>query len=452
MGVILTKKQSEAFELALSRTKQFILFGGAVGGGKSYLLFTLFIHLCSKYPKSRWIFVRKDLQTIKRNTIPTLNQFLYMGLDQHVKGINKDTYTLEFNNGSELMFMGENYDKDPELNRFRGLEINGAFVDELNETRYETLNKLFERSGRWGTDAPILIVATCNPTHNWVKQKIYDKWIDGTLPDKWAYIPSLITDNPHLSDEYIENLKQNMEPAKYKRFVEGDWELVETENPFAYQFNESKHVSESATYDHRKQLLISIDFNLNPFGVIFGHMFRDQGGEHLHIFDEFSIENGSIDIMIQRIKQKYGKSLPGCIVTGDAMGRQRNLNERDNASNYDLLRRGLGLRSSQIKVSSNPTHDKSRNDFNTVLLHFNDVSINPSCGDLIRDLKTVQCDAFGHIIKRNRKDLSQRADQLDCMRYLISTHLDKWVKAMNKRTTALPQPKVDINNLTKGII
>lgn len=414
MGIVLTKKQTEAFNLALSGHKQFVLFGGAVGGGKSYLLFTLMVHLSSVYPGSRWVFVRKDLQTIKRNSIPTLNKFLELGLDQHVKRFNKETYTLEFNNGSEIMFMGENYDKDPELNRFRGLEINGAFVDELNETQYETLNKLFERSGRWGTDAPIIIVGTCNPTHNWVKEKIYDKWIKGTLPESWAYIPSLITDNPYLSQEYVDNLKANMEASKYRRFVEGDWELIETDNAFAYQFDEDKHVSNESVYDPKKQLLISIDFNLNPFGVIFAHLFKDKDGEHLHVFDELSIENGSIDLMVQRIKEKYYKSLAGCILTGDAMGKQRNLTERDNASNYDLLKRGLRIRSSQVKVGSNPTHDRSRNDFNTVLLNFNDVSISPECKGLIRDLKTVQCDVYGKILKRNRKDYSQRADHLDC--------------------------------------
>jgi hypothetical protein len=31
--------------------------------------------------------------------------------------------------------MSESYDSDKELNRFRGLEINGAGIDEINEIR-----------------------------------------------------------------------------------------------------------------------------------------------------------------------------------------------------------------------------------------------------------------------------------------------------------------------------
>jgi len=40
--------------------------------------------------------------------------------------------------------MGESFNEDKDLNRFRGLEINGAGMDEINEMQPQTFYKLIE--------------------------------------------------------------------------------------------------------------------------------------------------------------------------------------------------------------------------------------------------------------------------------------------------------------------
>ena len=54
---------------------------------------------------------------------------------------------MTFTNGSELIFMAESYDDDKDLNRFRGLEVNGAGLDEVNELQEPTFYKVQERIG-----------------------------------------------------------------------------------------------------------------------------------------------------------------------------------------------------------------------------------------------------------------------------------------------------------------
>jgi PBSX family phage terminase large subunit len=214
----------------------------------------------------------------------------------------------------------------------------------------------------------------------------------------------------------------------------GDWGIIKGVNSFAHQYRRDKHESIKAVFDPNKQLIIKIDFNLNPFAVNFSHMWRDMEGEHFHTFDEASIQNGSVPAMVDLIKLKYEHQLPNCIVTGDAMGKRGNLSERDNASNYDQLRRGLRLRESQIQVPGNPLHSASRNDVNYILLHFPDYKINPvTCPNTCLDMRVVQCDAFGDILKKNRTDVTQRADFLDCERYGINTFLRKWIDSNMKR-------------------
>jgi hypothetical protein len=93
----------------------------------------------------------------------------------------------------------------------------------------------------------------------------------------------------------------------------------------------------------------------------------------------------------------------------------------------------LGLRESQLKVSNNPTHENSRADCNYYLYHHPDMKIHKRCVGTIRDMRNVQVDAFGAIIKRNRKDLNQRADFLDNFRYKVHNICYKWIEQHQRK-------------------
>lgn len=424
------KKQIEAKNIALLPGKTVVLYGGAIRGGKSYWLILMFHSFCISYPGSKWLLLRESGPTLERTLIPTFEKLCNEGILPYIASFNRKTLTVTYHNGSQLIFMSESYDQDKELNRFRGLEINGAGIDELNEIRRDTFDKIIERSGShiMANMPPIKVLCTCNPSINWVKKDIYDKAIDGTLQPSWAYIPAKITDNPYVPESYLVSLKENMTPDNYQKFVEGDWSVISVENPFASEYYQEKHESDKAIFRPEIPIRISIDFNLNPFAVTFSHIWRDLDGEHVHIFDEISIAGGSIPKMVDAIKYKYGPHLFKAQITGDYMGARGEISQRDNASLYIQLIRGLGINKSQLKITPNPTHEKSRADINYFLFKFPDFKINPkTCPNSCMDMRTVQVDAFGSIIKRNRSDLTQRADHLDTIRYLINSFLKTWI-------------------------
>ena len=431
-------KQIEAKNISMQADKAIVLYGGAIRGGKSYWLILMFHSLCIQYPKSKWLLLRESGPTLERTLIPTFKKICDEGILPYIQSFNLKTLTVTYHNGSQLIFMSESYDQDKELNRFRGLEINGAGIDELNEIRQETFDKIIERSGSHIIEnmPPIKILATCNPARNWVKKEFYDRAVEGTLPPSWAYIPAKITDNPHVPESYLISLKENMSPDNYRKFVDGDWSVITVENPFASEYNPEKHESEIAVFNENLPIRISIDFNLNPFAVTFSHIFRDDKGEHVWLFDEMAIQGGSIPKMCDAIKQRYGTWLWKAEITGDYMGARGELSQRDNASLYIQLIRGLGMGKHQLKIVPNPTHENSRADVNYFLFKFPDFKINPkTCPQSCMDMRTVQVDLFGSIIKRNRNDLNQRADHLDCIRYLINTFLKKWILQNTKIQT-----------------
>jgi hypothetical protein len=115
------------------------------------------------------------------------------------------------------------------------------------------------------------------------------------------------------------------------------------------------------------------------------------------------------------------------------MGNRGDISQRDNATLYTQLIRGLGVSPKQLFILSNPTHENSKADVNYVLKYLDNFKINPiNCPLSCNDMRTVQVDAFGSIIKRNRSDLTQRADFLDAVRYLINTFFKKWIYSHTK--------------------
>jgi hypothetical protein len=129
-------KQQEFIEAALGDEFDFILYGGAIRGGKTFGGLAALILLSRFFKGSRWAVVRKDLPTLKRTTIPSFKKivptnFLLGG--SLATGYNQTDQVVTFKNGSQIIFFPENFVEDKELNRWKGLEVNGFLLEEINE-------------------------------------------------------------------------------------------------------------------------------------------------------------------------------------------------------------------------------------------------------------------------------------------------------------------------------
>lgn len=442
-NIRLSKKQTLAWKYLEDKETTEIGYGGAAGGGKSWLGCVWHIYRRTTYPESRGLIGRAELSALKESTLITF--FKACSDMGYVSGVhykyNGQDHTVTWKNGSKTVFKDlKFYPSDPDFTSLGSTEYTDAFIDESTEIvlkAFEIVNsRLRWKIAEFGLVPKTLI--TCNPGPGWVKDRyILDSENKPVVLEKYQkFVQALVTDNPDAGFKalYMEQLEKMTSDYDKRRLLYGDWEAErEVLNPFAHQYDPKKHESTNAIFDPNKQLIIKIDFNMVPFAVNFSHMWRDEKGEHFHTFNEAQIPKGSIPAMIDLIKAKYHNQLSNCLITGDAMGRRGDLSQRDNANYYIQLQRGLRLKESQIKVKSNPTHDNSSSDVNYVLANFPDYKINPeTCPNTCRDMRTVQCDAFGEIQKRNRNDLTQRADFLDCERYGINTFLKKWIEVHQK--------------------
>lgn len=224
---ILTDKQRLAYSYLKNGETTEVLYGGAAGGGKSFLgCLWLFIN-CFKYPGTRWLMGRAVAKTLKETTLNTFfdvgSQFKWSGLYQYKeqKGI------IKFYNGSEIILKDLfAYPSDPNFDALGSLEISGAFIDECNQITQKAKDIVKSRIRYKLDDYGFIpkILMTCNPAKNWVYSEFYKPYRDKSLLDTKAFIAALVTDNKHISKHYVTSLQSIKDSATKERLLKGNWE------------------------------------------------------------------------------------------------------------------------------------------------------------------------------------------------------------------------------------
>jgi hypothetical protein len=400
----LTPKQSEAMEAFASEEYNFILYGGAIRGGKSVWGLSSLLVACEVFPNSRWCVIREDMEKIRTTTIPSFRKIEPSG------ELKQSPYEYKHHNGSVIIFKSENYAQDKDIDWMKGLEVNGFLFEEINECQKQTFFKAFERAGSWiipnTTRQPKpTILATCNPTFGWVKELIYDRWKNNTLPKDWLYIPAKITDNPHLPQAYLDNLK-NLPKFEYMVFVEGVWDIqLKKGGEFYKSFEIDKHVDHTV-YDPSLPLHISWDDNFNPYlpcGI-----FQIEGYE-LRMIDEIAgvTPNNTVKSVCNEIIRKYQGHQGGMFVYGDSTANKGDTKLEQGYNFYRLILDNLKeFRPVNRVTASNPSVVMRGNWINTVFEKNDNLKfiIGENCKKMIGDLIELKEAADGTKLKEMATD------------------------------------------------
>jgi hypothetical protein len=251
--------------------------------------------------------------------------------------------------------------------------------------------------------------------------------------DNWRTFVFTTYDNPHMKAEEIDLMRATLPPQVFEcEYLAMDLD-GKSPSPFAFHFDPAHHISDRAVFDPSRRIIMSIDFNLQPFACTFSHVWEDRDGYHDVTFDEIQIEQGSVPAMADEIRLRYREHLHKFEITGDYMGNRGDIAQRDNASLYLQLIKMLNIPKSALKLVPNPTHENSKADVNYLLWKAKsdkkwEFIINPSCKSSIFDFQHVQWDDLkGQITKKDRSKLDQRGDFIDCSRYRINTYWKKHI-------------------------
>lgn len=222
-----TDKQIEAVIKLCDDTHTVVIYGGAAGGGKSFLGCIWLLFMCQSYPNTRWFIGREELKRIRQSTVITWHKVCQQFKFKDFKINGQDNY-IELGNGSRIDLLDLQYvPRDPLYERFGSLEYTGGWIEEGGEINFGAYDTLQTRVGRHLNDKYDLkpkILVTCNPKKNWLYTDFYKPFRSGTLKGNVSFIQAFVQDNPYLTEDYITNLKNTKDKAKKERLLYGNWE------------------------------------------------------------------------------------------------------------------------------------------------------------------------------------------------------------------------------------
>lgn len=224
----LFEKQLSALEVLTDKTTEELLYGGAAGGGKSWLGCEWLLWNCLAYPGSRWFVGRKFLTEIRKSTIVTFRKVCKKhGIPISWWRYNENAVTIRFENGSTIEGLELRYKPtDPDFDALGSLEYTGGWIEEAGGVPAKAYEVLQTRVGRhmndeYGIAAKLFI--TCNPSKNWLYHTFYLPWKNDVLPITQRFIQSFVTDNTKRESGYMERL-QRLKGEIRARLLLGDWD------------------------------------------------------------------------------------------------------------------------------------------------------------------------------------------------------------------------------------
>ena len=292
--------EPNAKQLRLLQAKaKYVAFGGARGGGKSWVIRLKACLLARRWAGIKILIVRRTLVDLRNNHIDPLKAML-SGLARY----QRDERRFLFPNGSTISF--EFYNSEKDRMKYQGVEYDVIFVDEATQFEEGWLKDI--ATARRGVNAfPKRIYYTCNPggpSHHYIKRLFVDRDFRAEEdPEDYVFIQSLVTENRALMEadpDYITYLK-NLPPKLRQAWLYGDWQIFEgmyfeefRDNPAGYQTHQWTHVIDPIRPKRHWPVYRSFDWGyFRPFSC--GWWTVDDDGVIYRILELYGVEHSGQD-------------------------------------------------------------------------------------------------------------------------------------------------------------
>ena len=220
----LTIKQIQAMRLLTDETTDYVGYGGAAGGGKTFLgcLWLLSLGLAVKGAK---FFIGRD--NIKDTRASVVKTFCEITRQIGYNGFKLNDIGVVFDNGTEIELLDLTYYpyKDPLFERLGSKEYTAGWIEEASQVNYLAFEILKTRVGRWKNEnVKSKILCTFNPRKNWIDDVFYRPFVNKKELESTKFIYALPVDNPYLPADYLKRLHELKDNATKQRLLYGNFE------------------------------------------------------------------------------------------------------------------------------------------------------------------------------------------------------------------------------------
>jgi phage terminase large subunit len=351
-----TSKQRDFLDALFGGIFKFILYGGAAGGGKSYILrWAAVLFLVKAYAvhgvKNCMVgLFCEDFPALKARQVSKIETEFpkWLGEIKNDEKIGRHYRLAERFGGGIILLC--NLD---EPSKYDSVEFAAIFVDELTKNKVDIFDELRKRL-RWkrvwgqphfpcgGVCAdPRGVLQKCdkkdherefihpfaaatNPGgdgHTWVK----DLWINKLIPKnliKWkhqfCYVKALASDNPFNPASYYEDLK-SLGALMAKAYAEGDWDLFV--GMFFSEFRETIHVIEPFVFPKWWKKGWGGDWGFNDHFAGEACAVNDVGD--VFFYKELYVREKTADVVGQKLVTLHaGESFADKVLSPDAFSKQ----------------------------------------------------------------------------------------------------------------------------------
>jgi len=257
-------KQIKAAGYWLDNETEELLYGGAKGGGKSFLGCSLIFGDALIYPETHYFIARGSLTDLKKFTIPSIEEVFQvwkLKIKDYANFNGQDNFYRLYNGSKVFLIECKMNPGDPMFERFGSMQMTRGWIEEGGEVCEAAKSNLWLSVGRWKNDVYGLkkkLLITANPKKGWMKREFVDLWKQKLLPKNRKFVQAFATDNKYLPEDYVASLRNEKDPVRRQRLWEGSWDYDEDQDSLISYDALSDTFSNAITKDGKKYLIIDV--------------------------------------------------------------------------------------------------------------------------------------------------------------------------------------------------
>lgn len=288
-------------EFCKSKAK-YTCYGGARGGGKSFVARIKAILLALYYPGIQILLLRRTYNELLENHVVPLQKELRCQQKDRLAQYRTQEKVFDFPNGSRIKL---GYcDTETDVLQYQGQAYEVIFMEEatqFTEFQFNCLKESNRLSGQCNKPVKPRMYLTCNPGgvgHAWVKRLFIDKeYNPGEIEAEYEFIPALVFENEYLmknDKDYVKTLESLPEDRK-RAMLYGEWDVYEGQ--FFPEFKRDIHVIEPFEIPEGWNIYFTMDYGLD---MLAGYWIAVDYDNNAYVFREIY----QSDLLVSQARDK----------------------------------------------------------------------------------------------------------------------------------------------------